>query len=91
MMMQAEPATHWPPIAKAYRPWSVEPNLSDYDTARAGFSWDAARRRLDGLPNGAGLNIAHEAVDGQGRRSRCATTDSWRRRFMTRIASRWTR
>src|SRR5690606_34245030 len=27
------------------------------------FSWDAARRELDGLPGGGGLNIAHEAVD----------------------------
>jgi acetyl-CoA synthetase len=25
--------------------------------------WEAARRLLDGLPGGAGLNIAHEAVD----------------------------
>jgi acetyl-CoA synthetase len=27
------------------------------------FSWDEARRGLDGLPGGKGLNIAHEAVD----------------------------
>jgi acetyl-CoA synthetase len=26
-------------------------------------AWDAARRALDGLPGGRGLNIAHEAVD----------------------------
>ena len=25
--------------------------------------WEEARRHLDGLPGGAGLNIAHEAVD----------------------------
>ncbi|MGE5768639.1 MAG: acetate--CoA ligase [Bacteroidota bacterium] len=37
-------------------------NLRDYGSACAGFSWDAARRELDGLPGG-GLNIAHEAVD----------------------------
>ena len=30
--------------------------------ARAAFSWEAARRELDGLPGG-GLNIAYEAVD----------------------------
>jgi acetyl-CoA synthetase len=30
---------------------------------RTGFRWDAARRELDGLPGGRGLNIAHEAVD----------------------------
>lgn len=35
----------------------------DYDRAWAEFSWDEARRRLDGLPGGAGLNIAHEAVE----------------------------
>jgi acetyl-CoA synthetase len=29
----------------------------------AEFSWDQARRWLDGLPHGGGLNIAHEAVD----------------------------
>jgi acetyl-CoA synthetase len=27
------------------------------------ITWDAARRELDGLPGGRGLNIAHEAVD----------------------------
>jgi acetyl-CoA synthetase len=37
-------------------------NLADYDRARAVFSWEQARRALDGLPGG-GLNIAHEAVD----------------------------
>jgi acetyl-CoA synthetase len=41
----------------------VTPNLVDYDHARAIFSWDAVRKELDGLPGGAGLNIAHEAVD----------------------------
>jgi acetyl-CoA synthetase len=39
------------------------PNLRDYSAACAGFSWDEARRALDGLPGGRGLNIAHEAVD----------------------------
>jgi acetyl-CoA synthetase len=43
----------------------VPPNLADYDAACRAFSWDAARRRLDGLPGGQGLNIAHEAVDRQ--------------------------
>jgi len=28
-----------------------------------GFTWQQAARDLDGLPDGAGLNIAHEAVD----------------------------
>jgi acetyl-CoA synthetase len=39
------------------------PVLLDYDRARHEFTWAAARARLDGLPGGAGLNIAHEAVD----------------------------
>ena len=56
-------AGRWAPILKPHRPWRVEPNLVDYDGLRAGFSWDTARRALDGLPGGHGLNIAHEAVD----------------------------
>jgi acetyl-CoA synthetase len=39
------------------------PNLLDYDQVRARFSWDEARRALDGLPGGRGLNIAYEAID----------------------------
>jgi acetyl-CoA synthetase len=39
------------------------PNLGDYERACAEFSWERARRELDGLPGGRGLNIAHEAVD----------------------------
>ena len=41
----------------------IAPNLADYEQARASFSWDEARKLLDGLPGGKGLNIAHEAVD----------------------------
>jgi acetyl-CoA synthetase len=37
--------------------------MADYAAERAAFSWDDARRALDGLPNGRGLNIAHETVD----------------------------
>jgi acetyl-CoA synthetase len=51
------------PIAKSFRPMESVPNLRDYDQARAAFSWDQARRLLDGLPDGNGLNIAHEAID----------------------------
>jgi acetyl-CoA synthetase len=40
----------------------VPPNLADYTATCAGFSWDAARAGLAGLPSG-GLNIAHEAVE----------------------------
>lgn len=39
------------------------PNLPDYETCRQSFAWEQARQRLDGLPGGQGLNIAHEAVD----------------------------
>jgi len=41
----------------------IPPNMPDYERARAEFSWAAARALLDGLPDGRGLNIAHEAVD----------------------------
>jgi acetyl-CoA synthetase len=54
--------TTWKTIEKPRR-WAVVPNLKDYDRACAEFSWDAARRALDGLPGGRGLNIAYEAVD----------------------------
>ncbi len=39
------------------------PNLVDYERAVATFSWADARRALDGLPGGLGLNIAYECVD----------------------------
>jgi acetyl-CoA synthetase len=38
------------------------PNLANYEEGRATFSWEAATRDLDGLPDGGGLNIAHEAI-----------------------------
>jgi acetyl-CoA synthetase len=37
--------------------------LADYAATRAAFDWTKARALLDGLPEGQGLNIAHEAVD----------------------------
>jgi acetyl-CoA synthetase len=52
----------WNTIEKPRRGWPVIPNLRDYKRTRAEFSWEGARRALDGLPGG-GLNIAHEAVD----------------------------
>lgn len=39
------------------------PNLRDYESMYACFNWDSERKNLSGLPNGKGLNIAHEAVD----------------------------
>jgi len=53
----------WKTIEKPRQGWAVVPNLLDYARTRAEFSWDEARRDLDGLPGGRGLNIAHEAVD----------------------------
>ena len=53
----------WEPIVKPSGGWAVVPNLVDYARTCAAFSWDAARGALDGLPDGRGLNIAHEAVD----------------------------
>lgn len=52
----------WKPIRKPPELGS-QTNLPDYDAAVRDFSWDQARRRLDGLPGGRGLNIAHETVD----------------------------
>ena len=49
-------------IAKPADGWRVTPNLTDYATARAEFSWDKARTELIGLPQG-GINIAYEAID----------------------------
>ena len=43
--------------------FSVSPNLNDWKARRAAHSWDAVRAELDGLPNGGGLNLAHEAID----------------------------
>lgn len=50
-------------IRKSHSGWVTPPNLMDYDEARATFSWEETRGYLDGLPGGAGLNIAHEAID----------------------------
>jgi len=58
-----EGATRYATIRKDPSSFRVSPNLSDYETLRATFRWEAARLGLNGLPGGAGLNIAHEAVD----------------------------
>ena len=50
-------------IGKPKTGGSLAPNMLDYPTARASFSWKTARRELDGLADDGGLNIAHEAVD----------------------------
>lgn len=53
----------WKAITKPRDGWAVVPNLVDYERTRSTFSWQQARRQLDGLPDGRGVNIAHEAVD----------------------------
>lgn len=52
----------WPVILKHLGEKDAA-NLREYGRSWAEFSWAEARRRLDGLPAGGGLNIAHEAVD----------------------------
>ncbi len=52
----------------------VRPNLDDYAAIRDGWSWDAVRGELDGLPGG-GINKAHECLDRHlktGRRNKVA-------------------
>jgi len=49
-------------LAKTAADRRVTPNLGDYDAVRTAFTWEEARRGLQGLPGG-GLNIAHEAVE----------------------------
>jgi acetyl-CoA synthetase len=53
----------WRIIRKTGRDLIVSPNLKEYELFRQTFTWEDARRELDGLPGGQGLNIAHEAVD----------------------------
>ncbi len=50
-------------IVKRPETWRVPPNLRDYAAVVRDFTWAGARTFVDGLPGGAGLNIAHEAVD----------------------------
>jgi acetyl-CoA synthetase len=40
----------------------IEHHLLDYEKVKASFSWEETAQELDGLPNGKGLNIAHEAI-----------------------------
>ena len=54
---------YFTPIQKHPQSWKATPNLLDYADTFAGFSWDTIRGELQGLPEGRGLNIAHEAVD----------------------------
>ncbi|MFI7117414.1 acetate--CoA ligase [Amycolatopsis sp. NPDC049868] len=49
----------WTPITQA----TTRSNLGNYECARGDFTWEGASKSLDGLPDGRGLNIAHEALD----------------------------
>ena len=59
------------PIKKPSDTWRVQPHLLEYEKTCAGFTWDKIRHELDGLPDGRGLNIAHEAVDRHAAGPRC--------------------
>ena len=61
--IRQEQTMPWPPITKNIGAFAVRPHLSDYETTRASFAWKDIREELSGLPQGRGLNIAHEAVD----------------------------
>jgi acetyl-CoA synthetase len=78
-------ASIWKPIPKDPARFAVAPNLSDYAATCAGFSWEAARARLDGLPGGRGLNLAHEAVD---RHAQGPRADRVALRFVSRRGAR---
>ncbi|MCK6426541.1 MAG: acetate--CoA ligase [Burkholderiaceae bacterium] len=70
-----EAAERFQRIVKQPRPGMPTPNLPDRAAECARFRWEDAAALLDGLPDGAGLNIAHEAVDRHlrhGRGDRCA-------------------
>jgi acetyl-CoA synthetase len=50
-------------IVKDAKRLAPVPHLLDYEATCAAFSWPQAQALLDGLPQGRGLNMAHEAVD----------------------------
>jgi acetyl-CoA synthetase len=65
-MMEQTAARHsvsQPRIIKNAKALSPRPNLLDYAGECASFDWSHAWTLLDGLPDGRGYNIAHEAVD----------------------------
>ncbi len=70
-------------IHKAAADLQVRPQWTDYDGERRVFSWETARRALQGLPQG-GLNIGFEAVD---RHAAGALRDRCALRFVARQAS----
>lgn len=53
----------WEPILKAHWAGQPVPHLLDYERSCGAFTWAQAQQELTGLPDGKGLNIAHEAID----------------------------
>lgn len=41
----------------------IEHHLSNYEKVKSSFLWENVAKELSGLPQGRGLNIAHEAID----------------------------
>lgn len=41
----------------------IRPDREDYDSLLRNFSWENEYKKLSGLPEGKGINMAHEAVD----------------------------
>ena len=62
-LMSLRPSPLADRIVKRPAELSPVPNLLDYEATCSTFTWAQAATWLDGLPGGAGLNIAHEAVD----------------------------
>ena len=65
-MQVANNLTRYETIHKDAGSFTLASNLADYRAARKQFTWEAARKALDGLPDQKGLNIAYEAVDRHG-------------------------
>ncbi|TFC56107.1 MULTISPECIES: AMP-binding protein [unclassified Cryobacterium] len=59
----SDPAPARPPLDTDSASFVVRSTLVDYGQVYAEFSWDRVRQVLSGLPDGRGVNIAHEAVD----------------------------
>lgn len=53
----------WTPISKTTAAWTVRPNMVDYASTCATFSWDVARKEFLGAARPAGVNIADLAID----------------------------
>jgi acetyl-CoA synthetase len=62
----------------------IEHHLLDYEKVKASFSWKETALELGGLPDGKGLNIAHEAIT---RHSRTHLKDTVALRFIRKDRS----